>query len=45
MYWEGDQEYFGFGCGAASFLNSTRFSRPRLVSQYYKYVDGMMNQP
>lgn len=38
MYWEGDQEYLGFGCGSASYLDKKRFTRPRTIKKYYEYV-------
>ncbi|CDW83600.1 coproporphyrinogen iii oxidase [Stylonychia lemnae] len=42
MYWEGDQEYLSFGCGAASYYQSMRFSRPRTLAKYYQYVDKLL---
>jgi oxygen-independent coproporphyrinogen-3 oxidase len=35
MYWEGNREFFAFGCGAASYINKHRFTRPKSVSTYY----------
>lgn len=41
MYWEGNQEYFGFGCGAASYTQNIRFSRPKSIKKYYQFVDEL----
>ena len=41
MYWAGDTEYLAFGCGAASFLDRVRFSRPKTLKKYYQYVDKL----
>lgn len=43
MYWEGDREYLAFGCGAASHLDSMRFSRPKTLKGFYRYVEGLSN--
>jgi oxygen-independent coproporphyrinogen-3 oxidase len=37
VYWE-NSEYYGFGMGAASYLNRQRFTRPRTRQQYYEWV-------
>lgn len=39
-YWQG-HSYYAFGLGAASFLQRTRFSRPRQLAKYYTYVDAI----
>jgi oxygen-independent coproporphyrinogen-3 oxidase len=39
IYWEGDREYLAFGCGAASYLDQIRFSRPKTLSEYYQYIE------
>ncbi|CCH68351.1 Putative coproporphyrinogen III oxidase of BS HemN-type, oxygen-independent [Richelia intracellularis HH01] len=40
VYWE-NLPYYGFGMGAASFLEGKRFTRPRKTQQYYQWVkDG-----
>ena len=41
MYWSGDTEYLAFGCGAASFLDRVRFTRPKTLNKYYQYVDQL----
>lgn len=41
MYWTGDTQYLAFGCGAASFLDRVRFSRPKTLTKYYQYVAGL----
>eukprot|EP00347_Sterkiella_histriomuscorum_P017775 403348042 len=45
MYWEGDQEYLAFGVGAASYIKNKRFSRPKTLTRYYKFVNyfGTLN--
>jgi len=43
-YWEGDSPFFGFGMGAASFFNEVRFTRPRTLTQYYKWVGALEEQ-
>ena len=40
MYWEGDTEYLGFGCGAASYIDEVRFTRPKQLKSYYRYIDN-----
>jgi coproporphyrinogen III oxidase-like Fe-S oxidoreductase len=40
MYWEGDTEYMAFGCGAASYIDGYRFTRPKSLKQYYRYIDS-----
>lgn len=37
MYWNG-APYFAFGLGAASYINRQRFSRPRKMADYVKWV-------
>lgn len=40
VYWE-NLPYYGFGMGAASYLEGKRFTRPRKTQQYYQWVkDG-----
>ena len=41
MYWDGDTEYLAFGCGAASYVDKVRFSRPKTLKNYYRYVDSI----
>ncbi len=31
MYWTGDKPYLAFGCGAASYLDNVRFTRPKTL--------------
>ncbi|EIE24812.1 radical SAM enzyme [Coccomyxa subellipsoidea C-169] len=38
VYWRGDEPYYAFGLGAASYLQSRRFSRPRQMVAYRKWV-------
>ena len=37
VYWE-NKPYYGFGMGAASYLQQQRFTRPRKRSDYYQWV-------
>ena len=41
MYWLGNKDYLAFGCGAASYVNSVRFTRPKQLAKYYRYVDSL----
>lgn len=44
VYWH-NQPYYGFGMGAASYVNNQRFSRPRTRREYYDWVkDYQANQ-
>jgi oxygen-independent coproporphyrinogen-3 oxidase len=38
VYWE-NKSFYGFGMGAASFVDGKRFTRPRTRSQYYEWVE------
>ncbi|NJL22927.1 MAG: coproporphyrinogen III oxidase [Leptolyngbyaceae cyanobacterium SM1_3_5] len=37
VYWE-NRSYFGFGMGAASYVNQQRFTRPRKRNEYFNWV-------
>lgn len=37
VYWE-NRSYYGFGMGAASYLQNQRFTRPRKRREYYQWV-------
>ena len=37
VYWE-NRPYYGFGMGAASYIQGKRFTRPRQTQQYYQWV-------
>lgn len=39
VYWE-NRSYYGFGMGAASYVNGQRFTRPRKRSEYYQWVQA-----
>ncbi|KAL3512604.1 hypothetical protein ACH5RR_025321 [Cinchona calisaya] len=45
-YWK-NNPFYGFGLGSASYVNGTRFSRPRKLKDFMNYVqnleDGVMN--
>ncbi len=38
VYWA-NEPYYGFGMGAASYLNQRRFSRPRTRQTYYEWLE------
>ena len=38
VYWE-NRPYYGFGMGAASYVNQQRFNRPRTRAEYYDWVE------
>ena len=38
VYWE-NRSYYGFGMGAASYVNGQRFNRPRTRAEYYDWVE------
>ncbi|WP_369815997.1 MULTISPECIES: radical SAM family heme chaperone HemW [unclassified Anabaena] len=37
VYWE-NRPYYGFGMGAASYIDGKRFTRPRTTKEYYQWV-------
>lgn len=49
-YWE-NRPYYGFGMGAASYIDGQRFTRPRKLREYYDWVeefianDGVIDFP
>ncbi|MDM9379171.1 radical SAM family heme chaperone HemW [Chlorogloeopsis sp. ULAP01] len=38
VYWE-NRPYYGFGMGAASYVEEKRFTRPRKTKEYYQWVE------
>ncbi len=38
VYWDGTAPYYAFGLGAASYLEGRRFSRPKKMGEYRKWV-------
>ncbi|WP_017306387.1 radical SAM family heme chaperone HemW [Spirulina subsalsa] len=40
VYWE-NRSYFGFGMGAASYVEGRRLTRPRTRREYYDWVEGL----
>ena len=38
VYWE-NRSYYGFGMGAASYVEGKRFTRPRKTKEYYQWVE------
>lgn len=40
VYWE-NQPYYGFGMGAASYIQAQRFTRPRKRHEYYQWVQEL----
>ena len=39
VYWQNDA-YYGFGMGAASYVEGKRFTRPRTRREYYAWVEA-----
>lgn len=39
VYWE-NRPYYGFGMGAASYVDGKRFTRPRKTKEYYQWVQS-----
>ncbi|KYC42679.1 coproporphyrinogen III oxidase [Scytonema hofmannii PCC 7110] len=39
VYWE-NRPYYGFGMGAASYVEGKRFNRPRTTKEYYRWVQN-----
>jgi oxygen-independent coproporphyrinogen-3 oxidase len=39
VYWN-NQSYYGFGMGAASYVNGQRFTRPRKRGDYFQWVEA-----
>jgi putative oxygen-independent coproporphyrinogen III oxidase len=39
VYWE-NRPYYGFGMGAASYVEEKRFTRPRKTKEYYQWVQA-----
>ena len=40
VYWE-NKSYYGFGMGAASYVQGQRFTRPRKTGEYYAWVEQL----
>jgi len=41
VYWE-NRAYYGFGMGAASYVQGQRFSRPRTRREYFQWVEELI---
>jgi putative oxygen-independent coproporphyrinogen III oxidase len=41
VYWE-NRSYYGFGMGAASYIQGKRFTRPRKTKEYYQWVQDLI---
>jgi putative oxygen-independent coproporphyrinogen III oxidase len=41
VYWE-NRPYYGFGMGAASYVEGKRFTRPRKTQEYYQWVQELI---
>lgn len=41
VYWE-NRPYYGFGMGAASYIQGQRFTRPRKTREYYAWVEQLI---
>ncbi|KAL3701743.1 hypothetical protein R1sor_019765 [Riccia sorocarpa] len=44
VYWE-NRPYFAFGLGSTSYVEGRRFSRPKKMREYLKYVDSLEISP
>lgn len=46
VYWE-NKPYYGFGMGAASYIDGKRFTRPRSRKEYYAWLNegAIINEP
>jgi len=44
VYWE-NRPFYGFGMGAASYLDGDRFTRPRTTADYATWVKTLANSP
>jgi putative oxygen-independent coproporphyrinogen III oxidase len=42
VYWE-NRAYYGFGMGAASYVQGQRFNRPRTRREYFQWVEELVN--
>jgi oxygen-independent coproporphyrinogen-3 oxidase len=42
VYWE-NRPYYGFGMGAASYVQGQRFTRPRKRREYFQWVQDLIN--
>jgi putative oxygen-independent coproporphyrinogen III oxidase len=42
VYWE-NRSYYGFGMGAASYVQGQRFTRPRKRREYFQWVQDLVN--
>ncbi|MDJ0556389.1 MAG: radical SAM family heme chaperone HemW [Microcoleaceae cyanobacterium MO_207.B10] len=42
VYWE-NRSYYGFGMGAASYVEGQRFTRPTTRQEYYKWVQSLQD--
>lgn len=42
-YWE-NKDYYGFGMGAASYINRQRYTRPRKTQEYFKWVENLIER-
>jgi oxygen-independent coproporphyrinogen-3 oxidase len=43
VYWE-NRPYYGFGMGAASYVDGRRFTRPRTRREYYAWVQQLIDR-
>ncbi len=43
VYWE-NRSYYGFGMGAASYLEGVRYTRAATQNDYYQYVNSLENE-
>ena len=44
MYWEGDEDYYAIGSGAAGLRNGIRMTRPKSLPAYLKWVRQLQDK-
>ena len=44
IYWKPNGQWYSIGLGATSNVNGVRYARPRALSDYINWVEGLMNQ-
>jgi len=44
IYWKPNGQWYSIGLGATSNVNGVRYARPRALSDYIKWIEGLMTQ-
>ena len=44
IYWKPNGQWYSIGLGATSNINRVRYARPRALSDYIKWIEGLMTQ-